>query len=117
MVALSGCVTAPTPREIAAADYGSPPTDHKSQIKNYFSKVLKDPESARYGEFTEPRKGYARVEGRALISPDGGAWLPTNVFGYEVSVQVNAKNSYGAYTGFERYLFLFRNGKIVHVMP
>lgn len=98
----------PTSEEIATADYGSPPIDYKSQIKSYFSQKLKDPESARYGQMTEPRKGYVLVRDRGVLS---------NIFCYEVMVFINAKNSYGGYTGEKPYLFFFRDGKIIQVLP
>lgn len=100
-----GCATGPTSQEIASAEYGAPPVDYKSQIKKYFNQRLKEPESVRYGQFTEPTKGYS-------LDADSGEW----VFGYHVLVFVNAKNSYGGYTGEQGYSFLFRDGKMVEVI-
>jgi hypothetical protein len=37
------------------------------------------------------------------------------IAGYQVTVQVNAKNSYGAYSGFSTYYFLFRDNKMINV--
>ena len=105
---VAGCAIQPTKDEIAAADYGAPPTDHRTQIENYFSSSLKDPESVRYGEISEPRKGHASIANR------WSGW--SNVFGYHVDASINAKNSYGGYTGYKRYSFLFRDGKLIQVV-
>jgi hypothetical protein len=35
--------------------------------------------------------------------------------GYEVLVQVNGKNSYGGYIGFQPYLFIFLDNQILYV--
>ncbi len=82
------------------ADYGSYPDNYKQLIQAYMSKNLKDPESARYSEFTTPRKEHA-IENRKAI------------YGYSSCVMVNAKNSYGGYTGNQLFWFFYRNGEIV----
>lgn len=74
-MALFGCATEPQITELqrketeghawistlpdANADYGSYPTDYKEIIKKYLERKLKDPESARYSEYTKPRKEHA----------------------------------------------------------
>lgn len=106
LVFLSSCtfsLPAATPQQIAAAGgYGSPPTgDWRSVAKAWFLKELKDPFSAQY-QFSEPTPGYAWWEGHFFV-------------GWEVLVQVNAKNSFGAYIGFQPYLLLFRNNHLLVV--
>ncbi|WP_329697838.1 hypothetical protein [Pseudomonas sp.] len=64
---------------------------------------LKDPDSAKYG-FGSVYQGYmvgSVFEGRKLEA------------GYLLDVTVNAKNSYGGYTGAKPYKFLLRNDQIV----
>lgn len=102
--ALAGCASGPTPQDIASADYGSAiqQDEAESQIKSYFNRSLKDPESARYG-FSEVEKGH-------II---GNAFQGSPLYvGYTVYAKVNAKNSYGGYTGDKGYLFLFQNGRL-----
>lgn len=102
--ALAGCASGPTPQDIASADYGSDiqQDEAESQIKSYFNRSLKDPESARYG-FSEVEKGH-------II---GNAFQGSPLYvGYTVYAKVNAKNSYGGYTGDKGYLFLFQNGRL-----
>ncbi len=85
------------------ADYGAYPENYETLIKQYFSKTLKDPESVRYSEFSTPRKEHAIKKAGEKLA----------IYGYSACVLVNAKNSYGGYTGNKQYWFLFRNGEIV----
>ncbi|WP_126358173.1 hypothetical protein [Cedecea lapagei] len=99
----SGCAPkAPTQVEVSNANYGSLPEDYQQQIKSYMYSSLKDPESARY-TFDQPFKGYS--QDGSLSQTSGGV-----IYGYVAGVQVNAKNSYGGYTGNQRYVFIFSNG-------
>jgi len=84
------------------ADYGAYPADYESIIKSHMETKLKDPESARYGEFSKPRKEH-------IITNVGAQEA---AYGYSVCVPVNAKNSYGGYTGSHQYWFFLRDGKI-----
>lgn len=96
---LGGCAgLAPLPPN---PDFGPPPVAYEESIKAHMETMLKDPESARY-RFGQPRKGYAN-RGMAY----GGQVL---FVGYVVPVQVNAKNSFGGYTGFKPYQALVYGG-------
>lgn len=100
---LSGCAPKPPSQvEISSANYGTLPSDYKEQITKYIQSILKDPESARY-TFEPPFKGYSQD---GSLSSTGA--LVT--YGQVVGVQVNAKNSYGGYTGNQLYVFMFSNG-------
>lgn len=100
-----GCAPKPPSAvAISSANYGTLPIDYKEQIKNYFNKVLKDPYSAQF-TFEAPYKGLS--QDGALSSTNGGV-----LYGHVVPVQVNAKNSYGGYTGNQLYVFIFSNGVI-----
>jgi hypothetical protein len=102
---LVGCVSAPTPELVAAADYGSFPSDSERTVKDYLAKRLKDPDSALFREFTAPTRVYVgnRIEGVK--------------FGYMVCATYNAKNSYGAYVGYSRDGFLIKNGSVIAYFP
>ena len=91
--------TPPTKEEILAADYGAFPTNYQEVIKKYVSTNLKDPESARYEFLTQPSRGYLLIHGRK--------------FGWTACVSVNAKNSYGGYSGSDRGLLLLQGDKVV----
>jgi hypothetical protein len=109
-MALLGCAaTPPSEQEIAAVGgYGPPLTiDYQAAIKKWFLTYLKDPLSAQNHFLSAPSKDAVRTsfnEGQQLFA------------GYQVLVDVNAKNSSGGYTGFESYGFLFRDNRIVNVM-
>ncbi|MBM6442366.1 hypothetical protein JQF37_01825 [Pseudomonas sp. MIL9] len=102
---LSGCASGPTQQEISSAYYGSAPSQSQaeSEIKGYFGRVLKDPYSAQY-QFSQPRQGYMignAFEGRKLYT------------GFIIFVDVNARNSFGGYTGNKSYQFLFKDGRMI----
>lgn len=103
--AIAGCASGPTPQDIANADYGTAPSQEQAEerVKQYFNGVLKDPYSAQY-QFSKVDKGYmvgSAFEGKPLFA------------GYILTTNVNAKNSFGGYTGAQTYQFLFQNGLLV----
>lgn len=106
LVLVAACVTAPTQDALNHADYGAAPTAYADRVRAYFRDVLKDPSSAQY-LISEPIKGYMQKPPLA-----GGGTL----YGWLVNVSVNGKNSYGAYSGFQSYQFLFRGEQIVDVI-
>lgn len=100
---MAGCAPKPPSQvEITTANYGSLPADYKQQITNYMASSLKDPESARY-TFEPTFKGYSQD---GSMAASGGKVT----YGYVAPVLVNAKNSYGGYTGNHQYVFMFSNG-------
>ena len=102
---LVGCAT-PSMEEMSNADYGPYPTEYEQAVKNVMNQQLKDPDSAKY-QFDVPRKGwYCNAAYR-------GQWGSKKVYGYIVAVQVNAKNSFGGYTGSEQYYFMIRDGRVL----
>lgn len=91
-------------KQCAQAGFGKPLTiDPKTVIKTQLRYVLKDAMSAQY-DFAPPRKGW-------MLRFDFHA--PKYQFGYLVEVEVNAKNSFGAYEGFSKYAFLFRDNQLI----
>lgn len=91
--------------EAAKVGYGTPPQEGwENVIKEYLGQRLKDPMSAVY-QFGQP------VPGMVSKAPIRGGGL--DAAGYLVTVAVNAKNSYGGYTGFMNYHFLLRDGQII----
>ncbi len=102
LVALLGaCATAPSAGEIANADYGVYPSGYQETVKNYMAASLFDPYTAVYENWRGPSRGYS-----------GGNFVKTE-FGYQVCVDINAKNRMGGYVGRKRYYFLIRNGAVV----
>lgn len=107
LLSVSGCALSATSRELAAADYGTAPRTPEMQIHQWVEDHFKDPDSARYRKMTAPYKDSFR-----LCKPicTGG-----NEFGWDVAVEINAKNSAGGYVGYRQYYFLFRGDDLVDV--
>lgn len=82
--------------------FGKKPDDAKQLIQDYMSGVLKDPDSAKYRNM-EIRKDYIIINHKLT-------------FGYVVSIEINGKNSYGAYTGFKSKFFKIKDNKIIEVI-
>jgi hypothetical protein len=101
---LAGCasVPPPTPQQMAAADYGDLPEKAYSYVKGYLGARLKDPYSAKY-TFTY-EKGYIDL-------PDN-----RRAFGYFVYPTINAKNSFGGYTGNKMYRPVFVRVEDIHML-
>ncbi|HXK40724.1 MAG TPA: hypothetical protein VJ046_01330 [Candidatus Paceibacterota bacterium] len=108
VVLVSGCASAPpTNEELANADYGLPISQQEAEEKAciFLKRYLKDPDSAKI-EWGTVQTGWIRE------APILGGQLR---FGYLLTANVNAKNSFGGYTGYKPYQFLFFNGSIVSV--
>jgi len=108
VILLSGCAldpsdppppAPPSKAQLASADYGSYPSDYKNVIETYMDQELKDPESARYDYLNQPVRAWNNWEGLK--------------FGYAVCVNINAKNSFGGYSGASPYYFLIYNQQVV----
>jgi hypothetical protein len=96
---LVGCTAPPpTQQELAAANYGPPPKNYKATVMMFMGGILKDPESARYGFYIEPAKGYMGASRK---------------FGWATCATINAKNSFGGYVGAKLYFLLIRNDVVV----
>ncbi len=83
--------------------YGpQPPTNYQDTEKDIILRSLRDPESARFN--------FIALRGSAIQSH----FLSTEPILVWVSeVQVNAKNGFGGYTGFQPYFFAWHNGELV----
>lgn len=87
---------------LETADVGSNPSDYQPLIEGAIRDQLKDPESAQFTGFTTPRKE-VMVDQRKFI------------YGYSSCVFVNAKNSYGGYTGKHLYWAFMRDNKVLRI--
>lgn len=84
---------------MATADYGSYPSQYKAVVEGYLHGRLKDPDSLRIQYLNAPQRGFQGL---------GGA-----TYGYVVCATVNAKNSFGGYTGPRPAYFMIRNEAVV----
>lgn len=98
---LGACGTV-TREQAATAYYGSYPTNYENIVKQHFEIQLIDPTSVIYRSMTTPRKWYF-----------GGHGLVPAKFGYVVCVSMNAKNSFGGYTGLTSRSLLIRDGEVI----
>jgi len=108
LIVLAGCVPAApiTKQELASANYGAPMTQAQitASARQFFDGYLKDPYSAVY-HWQPAQKGIITtsiLEGRKHLA------------GYILDGVVNAKNSYGGYTGDEHFQLLVRDGTVIH---
>lgn len=93
---LSGCAaSSPSPQQRASAEYGPEPVNYQEIIRDFMGRQLKDPESARYEFSSAPVKAWYGGMGK---------------YGWGVCAHINAKNSYGGYTGARKSYFLIRDG-------
>jgi hypothetical protein len=95
---LSGCFR-PSAEQLASADYGQYPSDYEQTIKSYMAQRLKDPYSAQYQFLSQPRTAWNGIGGLK--------------YGYAVCVLINAKNSFGGYTGSQLSYFMLRGNTII----
>lgn len=96
-ILLTGCAVRknnplPSQSDIAYANYGTSKSsqDFEEKIKQ----TLKDPYSAQVS-CSQPKKGWFRIKEQSF----------PNEYGYVSICQVNAKNSFGAYTGKKEHLY------------
>jgi hypothetical protein len=108
-LSFSGCESSPfgfTPAQLNTlrTEPIAPLTvDYKAIVMATLHDTLKDPMSAVV-EYSEP------VRDMRLLQPFNGASLHAC---WRVDVNVNAKNSFGAYAGFSKYQFWFYNNKLI----
>ena len=100
----------PTPIEISmsnvrSADYGTYPEHYEQQIHQYLNDTLLDPDSAKI-RIAPPRKVFKIYE--TDDRPSQPKYYPC----YLVCAEVNAKNTFGGYTGWQTKIYRFVGGGI-----
>ncbi len=93
----------PTDEELKKIKYGKQPKNYETVFKKILKENLKDPDSAKFRNIQKPKKFW----GKSLTIRN--SWL--------VCGEVNSKNSYGGYSGFERYAMQFFEGGEVSILP
>lgn len=105
-LALAACTTPPTDQKgkpLTIADAGPAPGDAMEAVRSALRYRLKDFESAKIELPLRPRPA---VFARAAGLNQGGA-------GWELCPMVNAKNSFGGYTGFKPIFILWNTGQVI----
>ena len=105
IAALTGCSSLPSATDMANADFGReiPQSECELIVKQSMQNILKDPYSAQYQFGVCTQRGMASV-------PIAG--LPKQ-YGYFIPVHINARNSFGGYTGHRLHHFLIKNGEVI----
>jgi hypothetical protein len=93
----------PSLEERERADYGPYPIKYQETILSVLQLVLKDPDSAKVEFLRGPSPLWLRV-------------FTQGQYGYGVCASVNAKNSFGGYTGRQLYVFLLRDNQVVRII-
>ncbi len=94
---LTSCAT-PSESQLLALNYGHAPKNYKEIFENGVKSGLKDPKSAQIRNVKEPKKFWSKDLYRGLTP----FWL--------ICGELNAKNSFGAYVGYELAAVWFQNG-------
>lgn len=96
---LAACAAKPIEVSMQAArnaDYGRYPKDYQQHIRNYLDENLRDAGSAKIRITTPPRK-VLRLSNQGVQGSGRAGW---DAF-YLACADVNAKNAYGGYTGWQ----------------
>lgn len=101
---VSGCATGPTQYQLDMADYGLRPdeTVARSAATMRVQAALKDPSSAIFTWGTIHRSWFREDK-----------WGSEIRYAWKLPFHVNAKNSYGGYTGRKPYTYYFRGNTMV----
>jgi len=105
VVFTAGCTSVKVKPDEVAKLCGDRPTEEQAQgaIKTYVNSALKDPYSAHLGTYV-----VGNCEGRMIGLINGGGYK----YGWVILADVNAKNSYGGYTGSQTHELLYNNGNV-----
>lgn len=105
---LAGCGSTPTGSDggpLKESDLGPAPANHSALFAGYLAGYLKDPYSAQV----------VHTAGPAKFVGTSGFSFNMRGYGWAACYAVNAKNSFGAYTGIKTFMAVYRNGQVVNV--
>ena len=108
---LAACAAKPIEVSMQAArnaDYGRYPKDYQQHIRGYLDENLRDAGSAKIRITTPPRK-VLRLSNQGVQGSGRAGW---DAF-YLACADVNAKNAYGGYTGWQTHRYRFHKGGLV----
>jgi hypothetical protein len=102
-------------KEMEEKDFGPEPKNYKKIFERAVSETLKDPNSGQFRNISPPKKGWIpptlKQQRTAIIL---GVPAETT-YGWMICGEYNAKNSYGAYVGFNTAVVVFRSGKYLNL--
>jgi hypothetical protein len=101
-----GLPRTPQGKEATPADVGPFPTNHQALFAAYLTSTLKDPYSAQVQHLAGPAQ---------WVKPS--SWgSSVSTYGWGACYAVNAKNSFGGYTGARWYVAVYRDDRLVTVI-
>ena len=114
-ILLVGCVSTPEPKPIVmtnpiisspvrTSEYGYPPENYRTTIKNYFSSRLKRGNMSTY-TFSKPKRAFKR---KGLAYGGDVSWK-----GWLIDVAVTAQSRTGRVLSPKPYMVLFKNSVII----
>ncbi|WP_239403562.1 YgdI/YgdR family lipoprotein [Aggregatibacter aphrophilus] len=112
---LAGCATETeiTMNDVRNMDYGSYPKNYEKTIRQHLARTLIDPNSLMIDGFSKPKKYLEITSRRYNVTTD--SYNPAVFLKYYiVCARINAKNTYGGYTGWQDHIYYFRDGKIMN---
>lgn len=98
----SGPPVGPTGEPLSSSDFGSPPDSAEAVVRAFLRSKLKDPSSAQVEVLAGPRQ----------LTVKGSVFGPS-AYGWGICYELNAKNSFGAYTGYRKQALIWRDGRVV----
>ena len=103
-------------KTVRSENYGSYPKNYERQVRQYLNETLLDPGSAKI-RISPPRRVFKIYNPEAKIySPKTPNQLKAEGY-YLVCAEVNAKNTFGGYTGWQTHRYRFVNGEIEDEAP
>lgn len=104
-VTLTACANQPSQQELLNADFGPMPTTGQfvSAVEKAIKRRLKDPSSAQFDYPYHAHKGWFKP------------LLEKREYGWWTCGLVNAKNSFGGYTGYAHFVAVYNAGRISYL--
>ena len=98
-------------KTVRSENYGSYPQNYQRQVRQYLKDSLLDPDSAKI-RISPPRRVFKIYNPEAKIySPKTPNQLKAEGY-YLVCAEVNAKNTFGGYAGWQTQRYRFTNGSM-----
>ena len=99
-------------KTVRSENYGSYPKNYERQVRQYLRDSLLDPDSAKI-RISPPRRVFKIYNPEAKIySPKTPNQLKAEGY-YLVCAEVNAKNTFGGYTGWQTHRYRFHKGGLM----
>ncbi|MGF6147871.1 Uncharacterised protein [Kingella potus] len=114
---LAACAVTPPSAQVSmktvrSENYGSYPKNYERQVRQYLNNTLLDPDSAKI-RISPPRKVLRLYNPEAKTFPPKTPKQLEPEGYYLVCAEVNAKNTFGGYTGWQTHRYRFHKSGIM----